>query len=372
MDRIADARQGLPQMRGSLARGRMLAGFGLAVAGVPLLALLLRAIHSAESIATEVLSYQLLGVVVALVGGIWPALFVAVVSGLTLDFFFLQPHFQIMIADPLHIAALVLHIAIAALVSFVVDRAERQARSARLYRATADELEPMAASDRVRGALLSALSHDLRRPLAAATTAVGGLRAADEALSPEDRRELLATADESLAALSTLVTDLLDVSRLQAGALTISTSPVDPADVILPALDELELGPGEVALDLGHGEAQVLADAVLLQRVLVNLLANAVRYSPAGVRIVTARVGRRVEIRVVDRGPGIPAERRDDIFVPFQRLGDTDNSTGLGLGLALSRGFVEAMDGTITPEDTPGGGLTMTVSLPGAHEEDAA
>ncbi|MFT3889516.1 MAG: DUF4118 domain-containing protein [Arachnia sp.] len=354
---------------GSLTRGRTAAGFALAAVGAPLLILPLSSIHSSQSIATEVLSYQLLVVIVALVGGIWPALFAAVLSGLTLDFFFLEPHFQIMIADPLHIAAIVLHIAIAALVSFVVDRAERQARSARLFRATASELEPMAASDRVRGALLSALSHDLRRPLAAATTAVGGLRAADEALSPEDRRELLATADESLATLSTLVTDLLDVSRLQAGALTISTSPVEIADVILPALDELDLGPGEVRLDLAHGPAQALADAVLLQRVLVNLLANAVRYSPSGVEIATDAGDGLVRIRVVDHGPGIPAARRDDVFVPFQRLGDTDNTSGLGLGLALSRGFVEAMQGTIAPEDTPGGGLTMVVALPVAPKE---
>ncbi|HMS37153.1 MAG TPA: DUF4118 domain-containing protein [Arachnia sp.] len=340
-----------------------------AVVGAPLLAVLLSAVHSSESIATEVLSYQLLVVVVALVGGIWPALFAAVLSGLTLDFFFLEPNFQIMIAHPLHIAALVLHIAIAALVSFVVDRAERQARSARLFRATASELEPMAASDRVRGALLSALSHDLRRPLAAATTAVGGLRAADGVLSPEDRRELLVTADESLTALSALVTDLLDVSRLQAGVLTIAASPVDPIDVILPALDELELGPGEVLLDLEHGMTQALADAVLLQRVLVNLLANAMRYSPSGVGICTDHSDGRVRIRIIDHGPGIPAARRGDVFVPFQRFGDTDNTTGLGLGLALSRGFIEAMKGTLTPEETPGGGLTMVVSLPATKEE---
>ncbi len=371
VNQVAEPTLTSPGPPGGLSPRRTLAGFALAALGSPLLIVPLKAIHSPESIATEVLSYQLLVVVVALVGGLWPALFAAVISGLTLDFFFLEPHFQIMIADPLHITALVLHMTIAALVSFVVTRAERQAHAARRFRATASELEPMAASDKVRGALLSALSHDLRRPLAAATTAVGGLRAADGALSPEDRRELLATADESLSALSVLVTDLLDVSRLQAGALTISTVPVDPGDAIVPALDELDLGPDEVCLSLAHGTTQALADPVLLQRVLSNLLANALRYSPPERRIgiVTSAPPGHVEIRVVDHGPGIPADRRDDVFVPFQRLGDTDNSTGLGLGLALSRGFVEAMHGTLAPEETPGGGLTMVVSLPIAPQE---
>lgn len=142
---------------------------------------------------------------------------------------------------------------------------------------------------------------------------------------------------------------------------------IDVEDVIVPALDELELGPDRVELALdGDERPPVLADEVLLQRVLVNLLSNAVRFSPEGakVRLSASAFRGRVELRVVDSGPGVPGERRDEIFVPFQRLGDTDNSTGLGLGLALSKGFVEGMGGTIEAEDTPGGGLTMVVSLP--------
>jgi two-component system sensor histidine kinase KdpD len=105
---------------------------------------------------------------------------------------------------------------------------------------------------------------------------------------------------------------------------------------------------------------------VLVQRVLVNLLTNAVRHAPAGtlVRISTSRLGSRAQIRVVDHGAGVAPDRRSDIFAPFQRLGDTDNTTGVGLGLALSKGFVEAMGGTLEPEDTPGGGLTMVIDLP--------
>jgi two-component system sensor histidine kinase KdpD len=228
----------------------------------------------------------------------------------------------------------------------------------------AEGARPLAEADRLRSALLAAVGHDLRRPLASATTAVSSLRTEDAALSADDRTELLATADESLQALGTLVTDLLDVSRLQASVLGVSLSPVSLDDVVSGALDELKLSPGEVTLELAAVRA-VRADPVLLQRAVVNVLSNALRYSPAGSPpvVATSELGARVQLRVIDSGPGIPSERREDVFVPFQRLGDTDNAAGVGLGLALSKGFVEAMDGSLAVEDTPGGGLTMVIEL---------
>ncbi len=218
----------------------------------------------------------------------------------------------------------------------------------------------------MRSALLSAVSHDLRRPLAAAVASLGGLRAAGDQLSDDDRRELLETADESLATLSVLVTDLLDVSRVQAGVLAVSLTPTDAAGVVLMALDELDLGPDDVELALDPDLPMLNADPVLLQRVLVNVLTNAQRYTPDGerVRIATSRLGGTAEIRVIDHGPGIAAERREDMFSPFQRLGDTDNTAGLGLGLALSRGFAEGMGGTLTPEDTPAAGSPWSWRFP--------
>jgi len=192
-------------------------------------------------------------------------------------------------------------------------------------------------------------------------------------LSAADRADLLETAEESLDGLADLVTKLLDASRLQAGVLGVSMAPVAVDDVVLEALDELGTSPGQVRLELAD-IPPVAADPVLLRRVVVNLLANALRFSPDGSMpvIATSVFGTRVELRVIDSGPGIPAERRDDVFVPFQRLGDTDNTTGVGLGLALSKGFVEAMGGTLEPEDTPGGGLTMVVALPLPDASDAS
>ncbi|WP_245647487.1 sensor histidine kinase, partial [Microbacterium hydrocarbonoxydans] len=238
-------------------------------------------------------------------------------------------------------------------------------------RATAREVAALAETDQVRSALLSAVSHDLRRPLASAVAAIGGLRGA-HSLSASDREELLATADESLATLSSLVTDLLDVSRVQAGVLAVSTMRLDIAGPVLAAVDELGLGPSDVELALDAELPAVSADPVLLQRVLVNVIANAHRHAPADSRVIvsTSTIGDHAEIRIIDRGAGVPAEKRDQIFQPFQRLGDTDNTTGLGLGLALSRGFAEGMGGTLTPEDTPGGGLTMVISLPLAGDPD--
>jgi two-component system sensor histidine kinase KdpD len=467
----AGGRVALPRITGgALGWRRQVLGFAVALVFGPLLSWLMFTFRSPESITSEVLAYQLLVVVVSLIGGIRPAVFAAVLSGITLDLLFVAPLFTITIAHPLHALALVLYVVIAILVSLIVDQAARRARTAKRataeaellaavagnvlrgdnavlalvsrtreafglsgvrllsptgevlacdgepladgratsipvgpdgtpramlelhgdsldaparrlldaivaqlaaaiehtdLRETAKEVAALAETDQVRSALLSALSHDLRRPLASAVAAIGGLRGAHE-LSPDDRAELLATADESLATLSTLVTDLLDVSRVQAGVLAVSSAPMDATGPILAAVDELGLGPADVDLSLDPSLPLLQADAVLLQRVLVNVLANARRYAPEGSRVLisTSALGEHAEIRIADRGEGVPAERRDSIFQPFQRFGDTDNTTGLGLGLALSRGFAEGMGGSLTPEGTPGGGLTMVISLP--------
>lgn len=236
---------------------------------------------------------------------------------------------------------------------------------ARLAEAAA-EVEPVRAGDRMRTALLRAVGHDLRTPLAAGWAAVASLRSRDVEFSVEDRDELLATADESMAKLNRLVENLLDLSRLQAGALTLNLRATALEEVLPAALSDT---PEVVEIQDLEEIPAVLADPPLLERVIANLVGNAAQHSPAGRKVLltaSAHAGR-VELRVVDRGPGLPSTDRDRLFEPFQRLGDTDNTTGLGLGLALSRGLAEAMDGTLVPEDTPGGGLTMVLSLPFAE-----
>jgi two-component system sensor histidine kinase KdpD len=228
----------------------------------------------------------------------------------------------------------------------------------------ANELEPLTEADKVRTALLNAVSHDLRRPLASTTAAVGGLRDNGEGLSEDDRRELLNVAANGLEELTHLVTDLLDVSRLHEGALPMVLSATDAESVIVASLDELSIGPEQISLDIATVPL-VCADPPLLRRAISNLLINAERFNPSGRRIAVSlsEFKSRVEVRVIDYGPGVPDDRKEKIFVPFQRLGDTDNTTGLGLGLALSKGFIEGMGGSLRVEDTPGGGLTMVVSL---------
>ena len=459
----------LPTLGGALSVRRRVAGFLLALVGLPLLTWVLTLFRSDESLASDVLAFQLFIVIVALVGGIWPAVATAVIAGLVLNFFFVAPLYTVTIADPLHLLALIIFVVVAVLVSTVVDQAARRSRlasraaaesetlsniaggvlsgtdalealvsrlreafgmtsvilysnGAALYTATdatlmgdgdiettfpigdhsqlylrgrdlpasdrrilgaflsqieaaldrrelsreAESMRPVAEADRLRTALLAAVGHDLRRPLAAATAAITSLRSTELTLSAADQDELLDAAEQSLDSLAGLVTKLLDASRLQAGVLGVSLASVSVDDVVGGALDELGLAPGDVRLELERGIRPVIADAVLLQRAVVNLLANALRFSPADAApvVATSEFGDRVQLRVIDSGPGIPAERRDDVFVAFQRLGDTDNTTGVGLGLALSKGFIEAMGGTLEAEDTPGGGLTMVADLP--------
>jgi two-component system sensor histidine kinase KdpD len=234
----------------------------------------------------------------------------------------------------------------------------------------AEAIEPLAEADRMRTALLNAVSHDLRTPIASAKAAVSSLRSREVAWSEPDRAELLANADIALDRLTALVTNLLDLSRLQAGVLSVVARPVGLDDVVSHALDQSATGyPAE--LDIPEDLPEVAADPGLLERVVANLLENAVRYTPTGekIRVSASAHGGIAELRVIDRGSGIPSDDRERVFAPFQRRDDAPggDGAGVGLGLAIARGFVEAMHGTITLEDAPGGGLIVVVALPVAR-----
>jgi two-component system sensor histidine kinase KdpD len=233
----------------------------------------------------------------------------------------------------------------------------------------------MAEADRGRAALLATVSHDLRAPLAAAKAAVSGLRAGDARLTTDDRGDLMATAEESLDQLAHLAASLLDVSRLRAGAQAVFPRPAHLGEIVAAALEALGPQPKPVLADIPSGLPEVMADPAITERVIVNLAGNALRYSPAAAPplLLTARTaGDWVELRVVDHGPGIPAADRKRVFQPFCRLGAPGDSTGVGLGLAVARGLAETMGGAVEPEDTPGGGLTMILTLPTAPARPAA
>lgn len=234
----------------------------------------------------------------------------------------------------------------------------------------ASRTEAIVRADELRRSLLSAVSHDLRTPLAAAKVAVSSLRAEDVAFSPTDTAELLATVEESIDQLTALVGNLLDSSRLAAGVVRPDLRRVYLEETVQRAL--VSVGKGATgfyrsAIDrvkVDVGDAVAMADAGLLERVLANLIDNALRYAPnCVVRVNAGRVGDRVLINIIDEGPGIPHGGEDQLFEPFQRLGDHDNTTGVGLGMSVARGFVEAMGGSIQAGDTPGGGLTVVVDL---------
>ncbi|MFD5158248.1 ATP-binding protein [Streptomyces hawaiiensis] len=245
--------------------------------------------------------------------------------------------------------------AFAAQAAVVLDR--------RRLREEADRARTLAEGNRIRTALLAAVSHDLRTPLAGIKAAVTSLRSEDVEWSEEDRAELLEGIEEGADRLDHLVGNLLDMSRLQTGTVTPLIREIDLDEVVPMALGGVP--EGSAGLDVPETLPMVAVDPGLLERAMANLVENAVKYSPPGAPVLVAAsaLADRVEVRVVDRGPGVPDEAKERIFEPFQRHGDAPRGAGVGLGLAVARGFAEAMGGTLNAEDTPGGGLTMVLTL---------
>lgn len=230
----------------------------------------------------------------------------------------------------------------------------------RRLRAAAAQARALEDTEATRTALLAAVSHDLRTPLAAIRAAVDGLTLVDVELGADDTAALEVTLAESTTRLERLIDNLLDLSRLQTGAVRPVLRDTSLEEVVLVAVEPwLAFVDLEVPEDL----PLVRADAGLLERVVANLVSNAVRHAGSRVRVTVWAENDDAVIRVVDRGPGVPDARKATMFQPFQRLGDVSD-TGLGLGLAVARGLADATGANVVAEDTPGGGLTMVVTLP--------
>ncbi|NDI48222.1 ATP-binding protein [Goekera deserti] len=470
----------LPPLTGSLTPRRRWAGLLLAVLGIPALTAVCLAADAALGLASVLLLFLLLVISVALVGGLYPALFAAAVASTVENWFFTAPTGRLTVQNVDDVIALVGYLVVAIAVATVVDRSARRASAAArsaaetamlaslsrsvlagnrglpslleqireafglrsvsmvergsgpgdgervvgtcgspegaepeeiavtdtlflrlcgraltasdrrvlvafaeqaassLQRgrlaAQAAEADRLAAGNSMRTALLAAVSHDLRTPLAGIKAASSALRAEDLALTEADREELIATVDESADRLAGLVDNLLDMSRLQAGAVTPVLAPADLTGVVHRSLDWVDVTQrGRVQLHSPDELPAVLADPGLLERVVANLVDNAARHAPDGaITVAASAVGGRVELRVVDRGPGVAPADRERVFAPFQRLGDSPAGQGVGLGLAVARGLTEAMAGTLDAEDTPGGGLTMVLSLAAVPDEQPA
>lgn len=456
----------------ALSASRRIGGWLLAIVGPVLLTVvLLTVLRDVVSLPTELMLFLALTVLVALVGGLWPAIVSAVVGFLLLNWYFTQPTGRLTVAQPENALALGVFVLVAAGVASVVDLAARRTTEAFRARAEASALaaisrsvlsgedtaaalvarlretftleavallakngtggwdvlatdgaEPaldpesaqvvlvvddervlaltgrvLPASDRrvleafasqvgivleqerlraqaeqarilgqadaTRTALLAAVSHDLRTPLATIRASVDGLTSTDLHLDEADRAALVGTLEASTARLERLIDNLLDLSRLQTG----SVRPVLRAtslDEIVPFAVE-GYPPGAVVLDVPDDLPLVHTDPGLLERVVANLVSNAVRHAPAGSPVVVSAsvVRSGMVVRIVDEGPGIPDELKEHMFAAFQRLGDT-TGTGLGLGLAVADGLSTAVGAELSVEDTPGGGLTMLVSVP--------
>ncbi|MEU8307804.1 DUF4118 domain-containing protein [Actinomadura sp. NPDC048955] len=477
---------GLPAVR----RG---AGFALAAAGLPLLTVLLVQMRRQVPLASDILLFQAAVVGVALLGGLYPALFAAIGGSLLLNYFFTPPTGEFTVARPEGLLQLAVFVVVGVTVSTIVDVTARRGREAAGARAdaevlstlagdilrgehgavtargrpydalggilerlretyalttvtllerdpdapvtpdslrdpdcwgvvastggepctspdagesgilvedgalslvlrgrtlpasdrrvleafaaqaavalhhrrlaeTARQVRPLEAAEEMRTALLTTVSRDLRAPLASARAAVESLRVPGAARTGERHDALAATAADSLARLDHLVADLLDMSRLQSGSLGMSPRRVAAEEAVPRAVGENDRE--AVELRIPEGLPAMVADPALLRRVLANVIANAVRFNPPGapVLVTASALGDRLEIRVIDRGPGIRPAARDRLFPPLQRLGGRDDEAGVDL--ALARGLAEAMDGDLTAEETPGGGLTMVLTMP--------
>jgi K+-sensing histidine kinase KdpD len=467
-DAVADPEAlAAPRRREGVPASRRRAGVAAAVVGLPVLTAALVAVRESISLDSVLLLYLLAVVLVAVVGGMLPALVAAVSSFLLANWFLTKPYHTFDVENRDSVIALLVFIVVAAIVSVVVDVSSRRLLAATRSRTEAELLsrfaaqpaadtsptsaleliqttlgmdavalvegrnggervveatgeldrsvEPsfrvsaggglyvvatgpqlfaedrrmlatlaataarawegrqlaaeaarsteLAAIDRLRSALLAAVGHDLRTPLAAVKAAVSSLRQHDVAWSASQQDELLATIEESADRLADLIANLLAMSRIEAGTLLVDLAPTSLDEVVARAV--IGMPADHIELHVPEDLPMVLADPGLLERVMANLVDNAVRHEPPGgrVSIDTVKVDdNHIRVSVIDHGAGLAEANWDTMFAPFQRF--DDRGVGTGLGLAIARGFSAAMDASLSPSHTEGGGLTMAITLP--------
>lgn len=363
---------------------RTLLGFVLGVAMLAALTAVLVHHRTSVTVATSLALYLLLVVSITAVGGPFPGTVAAVVAPLLANWYLIPPYHTFRINHGDNLLELTVFVSTATIVSAYVSIAARRASEAeqarketyelaleqRRLRKIALEAEMLAKADELRTAMLRAVSHDLRTPLAGIKASVSSLRQPDVEWSAEDREEFLRSIEGDTDRLTDIVTNLLDLSRIEAGVLRPVMQVLSPEDVVSRTLRNLPEDSPRVTVTVPQEIPDIVSDHALLERVLVNLVQNALKWSPQGseVNLRCESDGPTVRFVVVDHGPGIPEEKREAVLQPFHRLDDTRSGGGIGLGLAIADRLVAALGGGLVLADTPGGGLSAVVELPSAPE----
>lgn len=309
-------------------------------------------------ISSVLLLFLLAVLAAASVGGLGPALAASVLGFLLVNFFFTPPLHTLEIEHVDNVLALFVFLLVGAVVSWY---------GATVGRRSAEAARAQEGTD-LRNALLAAVSHDLRTPLASIKASVTSLLADDVEWPPEVARQFSTTIDQETDRLTTLVTNLLDMSRLNSGAMPIRQVDVGVDELVLTAVTSLgeRAQSAHLSIDVDEELPSVLTDPGLVERAIANVVDNALAWSPPGYPVLITATADDVDVhvRVIDHGPGIAPLEREQVFLPFQRRGDRSNGAGVGLGLAVARGLLGAVGGQVVVADTDGGGTTMVITVP--------
>jgi two-component system sensor histidine kinase KdpD len=346
-----------------LSHRRQALSAGVAVLALALLTAVLDSSRDHVSLTIVFLLYLAAVVALAAAGGPIVGIATALVAFLVVNYFFTEPVHTFDVSDPERVAELVIFLAVSGTVAALVDTAGRRRD---VIEERIAEAKQLSATNDLRTALLRAVSHDLRTPLTTAKLATSSLLASDVMLDADQRRELMSMADREIDRLVMIVENLLAAGRLQAGVLNVDLGETELSAVVEAVLAALtDQQRAHVDNRVTFNLPLIWADRALLERVLVNLVVNALAADPGGDVVIAARRnGSAVQLKVIDHGPGLTKAQQAAAFLPFQRFEDRGSSGGLGLGLAICAGFCEAVGAELTLDTTPGGGLTADVRLP--------
>jgi two-component system sensor histidine kinase KdpD len=315
-----------------------------------------------------VMVYQLAVVIAAVKLGLRPAIATAFAGVLAFDFFFVPPRLTFSVDDKEYLVTFLGFVVVGVIISSLVAKVREQSLEQDRLSRQAEQARIIQAQENLERALLNSISHDLRTPLVSITGVLSALKDKGEQLDEHARRELLETAGDEAERLNRFVGNLLDMTRIEAGAIRLKIELCDVQELVGCALAAMEsrLGNREVLVTLPQGLTLVPLDIVLMNQVLVNLIDNANKYAPASscVEIQASAESEWLNLEVSDRGPGVPHSELSRLFDKFYRISVPERAGGTGLGLSICKGIVEAHGGGIRAENRDCGGLSIKINLP--------